>query len=130
MTSHFNRGSEKNKRRNLRKNATKAEVILWSRIRLKQINGFRFRRQYSIDSFIVDFFCPEVKLAIELDGDSHATQEAIDYDAARERHIEQLGVTFLRFTNKDIFENQEVVLNLITDKLDELKERKDQRQPL
>ncbi len=77
---------------------------------LEQLNGCKFRRQYSIGKFIVDFYCPEAKLAIEIDGDTHFTQELRPYDTARQKYIESKGIHFLRFTNKDITENIDGVL--------------------
>jgi very-short-patch-repair endonuclease len=71
MTKIFNKSSEKLKRQQLRNNLTPAELILWSRLRGKQIYNCKFRRQYSIDYFVIDFYAPEIKLAIEVDGESH-----------------------------------------------------------
>ena len=86
------------------------EKRIWARLRSRQVNGYKFRRQYSIGNFIVDFYCPEAKLAIEIDGDSHFDNEQRLYDIARQRYIEAKGIHFLRFTNKDITENVEGVL--------------------
>lgn len=71
MTIHCNKTSEKNKRRQLRNNATEAEKRLWQHLKGRQLDGFKFRRQHSIDSYVVDFYCPQVKLAVEIDGESH-----------------------------------------------------------
>ena len=120
MTKYFNKKSEKFKRRELRKNLTKAEEILWKHLKGKQISGFRFRRQYSIDKFVIDFYCPKVKLAIELDGSGHEEDHMHIYDNHREEIIRSLEVTFLRFKNIEIFGNLEKVLNNISDKLNEL----------
>jgi very-short-patch-repair endonuclease len=65
-----------------------AEVILWSRIKGKQLEGFKFRRQYSVDNFIIDFYCPALKFGIEVDGDSHFTEKTILSDKKRHHHIE------------------------------------------
>ena len=86
------------------------EKRIWARLRSRQVNGYKFRRQYSIGNFIVDFYCPEAKLAVEIDGDSHFDNEQRLYDIARQRYIEAKGIHFLRFTNKDITENIEGVL--------------------
>ena len=86
------------------------EKRIWARLRAKQLNGCKFRRQYSIGKFIVDFYCPEAKLALEIDGDSHFDDEQRQYDIARQRYIEAKGIHFLRFTNKDITENIDGVL--------------------
>ncbi len=113
MTKVFNKTSEKLKRRNLRQEMPQAEMMLWLRLRGKGLNGFKFRRQYSIGKFIVDFYCPQLKLAIEVDGDSHFTENAVKNDIERQNIIEAYGITFLRFTNLDIYENLENVLDSI-----------------
>jgi very-short-patch-repair endonuclease len=71
MAELYNRTSEKNKRQLLRNNMTQAETKLWSQLKEKQIEGCKFRRQYSVAQFVIDFYSPEMKLAIEVDGDSH-----------------------------------------------------------
>ena len=114
MTEYFNRSSEKEMRRRLRKEMPQAEVVLWTRLRGKQLFGKKFRRQYSVGPYSIDFYCPEVKLAIELDGDSHFTQEAKQYDAQRQQYIESFSIRFLRFTNQDVYENLDGVLEAIS----------------
>ncbi|NQT24205.1 endonuclease domain-containing protein [candidate division KSB1 bacterium] len=101
MTQIYNKTSEKMKRRVLRNNMTEHEIIFWSRLKNRQLEGFKFRRQYSVGPYILDFYCPEKKLAIELDGGGHFTEDGIEYDRVRQSEIEQLGVRFLRFTNSD-----------------------------
>ena len=92
----------------------KAEIILWSQIRAKQIKNCRFRRQYGIGKFVVDFYAPRQKIAIELDGDSHfESDQAESYDQSRERFIKSLGIKILRFTNSDIYESLDHVLEII-----------------
>ncbi len=71
MTSIFNRQQDKEKRRDLRRNMTKAEVLLWLQLKSRKMLGQRFLRQYGIDAYVVDFYCPKLKLAIEVDGESH-----------------------------------------------------------
>ena len=87
-----------------------AEIILWSQLRGRQLDGYKFRRQYSIDKFVVDFYCPELKLALEVDGDSHYVDGAKERDEERQKLIEDTGIKFLRFTNKDIYDNLNGVL--------------------
>ncbi len=89
---------------------TKAEVVLWSRLKGRQLLGLKFRRQHSIGPFILDFYCPELKLAIEVDGASHFLGDSPVYDAERQSYIENFGIRFLRFTNLDVLENIEGVL--------------------
>lgn len=90
-----------------------AEVLLWSKIRGKQICGCKFRRQYSVGPYVIDFYCPEFKLAIELDGDSHFGEGSERRDTARQVFIESFGIKFLRFSNEDVFRNLEAVLEAI-----------------
>lgn len=99
---------------------TQPEVILWSKLKGKNLGERKFRRQYSVDRFVLDFYCPELKIAIEVDGDSHASAEAVEYDKNREIHIKQFGILFLRFTNNEIRENLTGVLYKI---LEIVKER-------
>lgn len=97
MNKIFNIKPYQERRRQLRKNMTEAEVILWSKLRSRQVNNYRFRRQVGIGKYIVDFYCPELRLAIEIDGDLHfLEQKTIYYDKKRQREIESLGVKFLR----------------------------------
>ncbi len=86
-----------------------AEIILWSKLRNKE-SGYKFRRQYSVGPYIIDFYCPELKLAIEVDGGSHYNMEAELRDKERQKIVESYGFIFLRFTNKEIYENVEGVL--------------------
>jgi very-short-patch-repair endonuclease len=117
MTKIFNKTSEKGKRRRLRNSMTEEEVILWSRLKSRQVGGFKFRRQYGIGPFVVDFYCPERKLAIEVDGGGHFKDEAIKKDLKRQKFIEQFGIRFLRVTNIDIRKNLLGVLISIEDNL-------------
>ncbi len=84
--------------RTLRNNSTLGEILLWKKLRNKQMLGFDFHRQKPIDQFIVDFYCSELQLAIEIDGGSHNSDEAREKDNVRQQHLESLGVCFLRFT--------------------------------
>jgi prepilin-type N-terminal cleavage/methylation domain-containing protein len=113
MTKIFNRISEKIKRKTLRNNMPQAEVILWSKLKSKGLIGYKFRRQYSVGKFVIDFYCPKLKLAIEIDGDSHFAEGADIYDSEWQKMIESFGITFLRFTNREIYENIENVLENI-----------------
>jgi very-short-patch-repair endonuclease len=113
MTEFFNRSSEKELRRRLRNEPTPAEAELWSRLRRGQLRGHRFRRQYSIGPFCVDFYCVQAKLVIEVDGDTHFTPEAKQYDAQRQSYIEAFGIRFLRFTNVEVHDNLDGVLEAI-----------------
>jgi very-short-patch-repair endonuclease len=102
----------KNRRQELRKNQTDFEGIIWSKLRNKQCNGFKFFRQYSIGYYILDFYCPKLKLAIEIDGGQHATEQK-EYDRIRTRYLLTYGIRELRFWNNDIYENLEGVYQRI-----------------
>ena len=97
--------------RQLRKQGTLAEILLWKRIRNKQVCGYQFHRQVPIDRYIVDFYCHVLMLAIEIDGGSHLYKE--ESDQRRQKRLERLGVQFLRFTEMDVRKDIESVLRVI-----------------
>jgi very-short-patch-repair endonuclease len=97
--------------RNLRKESTLSEILLWKEIKTKQILGYQFHRQVPIDNYIVDFFCHELFLAIEIDGISHALKKT--YDEKRQQRLESLGVHFLRFDDLEVKFQMESVLSRI-----------------
>src|ERR1035437_575746 len=91
-------------RRKLRNGMTSAEVALWLMIKNRQLDGERFRRQFSIGHYVVDFYCPKYKLAVELDGAGHFTEPGEQYDAKRTEYLNSVGVRVLRFENFEVFE--------------------------
>ncbi|HUU30417.1 MAG TPA: DUF559 domain-containing protein [archaeon] len=94
--------------RNLRKNSTLSEVLLWQRLKKKQMLGYDFHRQKPIDEYIVDFFCPRLRLVIEIDGESHA--ERSEEDLSRQQSLESLGFHFLRSGDSEVKQNLTGVL--------------------
>ena len=112
LTLHFNRGGECQKRNALRRNATEAEQTLWRHLRGRQL-GIRFRRQYSVDAYVLYFYAPQAKLAVEVDGSSHFVGAARQYDQQRTTYLNRFGIAVLRFTNLDVVENTAGVLNVI-----------------
>ena len=92
MTEIFNKKEYVKKRQSLRKRMTRAEILLWSKLKGKQLLGLKFRRQYGVDSYVVDFYCTEIKLAIEVDGDVHGYNSRVLYDNQRHKNIEALGI--------------------------------------
>ena len=76
MVEHYNKPNMKQRRKVLRNAMTQAEIIVWSKLSRRQMHGYKFRRQYSVDQYVIDFYCPELKLAIEVDGDSHFMEAA------------------------------------------------------
>ena len=104
--------------RKLRKDATYAEKILWNAIRRKQL-GYEFHRQVPMKQFVVDFYCHELMLAIEIDGISHDIEDAKAKDDEREKIIESYGVTFLRFRDEIVKENPDSVVGEIKEWISE-----------
>ncbi len=119
MDQTYNKEILKEKRKILRGNMTEPERKLWQKIRNCQLNGYKFRRQYSIDSFIVDFYCPNKRLAIEIDGDSHYSESGRIKDRERDTVLSGLDIIVLRFTNKEVTENLEGVVEKIANELGE-----------
>ena len=114
MTKLFNTTSTKLHRRSLRKNQTDYEKIIWKYLRKKQICDVRFLRQYSVGKYILDFFCPSKKLAIEIDGGQHNSNPKIKRDKTRSVFLHANGIRVLRFWNNDIKQNISGVLHEIT----------------
>jgi very-short-patch-repair endonuclease len=109
----FNRKSLKSFRSALRNRSTPAEAALWEILKSKNLDGRKFRRQYSIDKYIVDFCCPFEKLVIELDGDPHGEYHKIQEDKNRDKYMESLGFTVLRFENRFVYQEPEYLKNEI-----------------
>src|SRR4030067_1832618 len=106
----------KERRRELRRNQTEAEKLLWARLRNKQIYGIKFFRQFSIGAYVLDFYSPTIKLAVELDGGQHAEKDAQEYDKVRSNYLEAQGIEVMRFWNNDVMRNMEGVLYKIAEK--------------
>jgi very-short-patch-repair endonuclease len=121
MTELYNQTSQREKRRSLRNDMPPAEKIVWSVLKGRQLEGCKFRRQYSIDVFVIDFYAPELKLAIEIDGDSHFQDGAQAYDAQREAFLKSKGTYFLRFTNQQVYNNLEDVTDAIAQTIFDLR---------
>ncbi len=92
---------------------TKAEEVLWRRVRARKVNGFKFRRQHPIDHYIVDFYCHECRLVVEVDGKIHEQNDNPDYDKYRTQVLSNAGLTVIRFTNDQVLRNTDFVLNEI-----------------
>ena len=97
----------------LRKNMTNTEEILWEKLKNKKLNGFKFRRQHAINQFIADFYCHKVKLVIEVDGGQHNAIEQKEYDIGRTEELNNFGIKVIRFTNNEIENNLDEVLEEI-----------------
>lgn len=110
-----NKPELKKYRRNLRNNLTPAEALLWKALKNKQLKGRKFRRQHSIGNFIVDFYCPFEKLAIELDGQFHFTPDGEEKDRIKTEYLNRQGIRVLRFENKVVWELPSAVLERIVE---------------
>ena len=105
--------------RELRKNATEPEKLLWNLLRNRALHDAKFRRQHPISSYILDFYCPEAKLAIELDGSQHLEENKAKYDKERTKILKEQGIKAIRFWNSDVTNRTEEVLNAIWEELEE-----------
>ncbi|USA53391.1 endonuclease domain-containing protein [Acinetobacter sp. C32I] len=95
----------------MRSNATEAEHLMWQLLRAKRFMNLKFRRQHVIAPYIVDFYCHELGLVIELDGSQHGAEDAIEYDAERTKFLEALDLKVVRYWNHEILKNTERVLD-------------------
>ncbi|MFC1577267.1 endonuclease domain-containing protein [Candidatus Omnitrophota bacterium] len=114
----------------LRKDQTDAERKLWSALRNRQLSGLKFRRQFPIGSYIVDFFSPEYKLGIEADGGQHYEDKGKRYDELRIRVLTEYGVKIVRFSDLDILKNIEGVCERIQDAIENRKDNSPHLNPL
>ena len=115
MTEIYSESLQKSRRRLLRASTTRAEAKLWRIIRNNQI-GYKVKRQFGVGPYIVDFFIAEVQLVIEVDGDSHFLPGADVQDQNREKDLRALGLEIIRFTDREIFESIECVIDLICER--------------
>ncbi|OGF62921.1 hypothetical protein A2926_02350 [Candidatus Giovannonibacteria bacterium RIFCSPLOWO2_01_FULL_44_40] len=113
MTQIFNKRSQIIKRKLLRRNTSLPENILWQALRNRKASGQKFKRQFSIGRYVVDFYCPELQLVLEIDGSYHAEKSTKDYDSEKHRFVESLGLSCLHFKNKDVEKN----INSVIDKI-------------
>mgnify|MGYP001588830071 FL=1 len=112
MPSIYNKSLFRDRRRELRTKPTRHEELLWYRVRNNQL-GYRFFRQYSVGPYILDFYCPKLLLAIEVDGDQHAEPEAVLYDKERELYLTGLDIMTIRFWNKEVMGDMDAVIGRI-----------------
>ena len=118
MKYPLNNPKFKQRRCNLRKNQTEAEKTLWQQLKNRKLNGIKFYRQYSAGPYILDLYCPKLRLAIELDGGQHADDDAKDYDEHRSKYLLTYGIKVIRFWNNDIMNNLEGVLSRIMEQIE------------
>lgn len=104
----------------LRKNMTLSEILLWKKLRDRKIFNTKFRKQHPIGMFIVDFYCHEYKLVIEVDGEVHNDKESGEYDLGRSAELNKFGIKVIRFTNDDVIYNIDSVITRILGVITEL----------
>ena len=114
-----NRKELREERRVLRTFGTAAEAVLWTALKARRLDGWRWRRQFSIGSYILYFYCPKAKLCVELDGASHFTPYGLEADSNRSQFLTQLGIRVLRFENKVLKETPELAIGAIREALKE-----------
>lgn len=107
----------KERRRELRRNQTDAEKAFWQQVRNQQFYGLKFFRQYSVGSYILDFYCPAIRLAVELDGGQHNLPDGMEYDEVRTAFLEGHRILVVRFWNHDVLSNIEGVLEKLSEKV-------------
>jgi very-short-patch-repair endonuclease len=112
-----NRRSQKSLRKLLRNSATSAETIVWKNLQGKKLLGKKFRRQVGIGRYIVDFYCPECRLGVELDGQKHFEPNVEEYQTERTRYLAGLGIELIRFENRAVHDDIELVLAAIEEAL-------------
>jgi very-short-patch-repair endonuclease len=105
--------SSNERRKQLRQNLTSAEALLWTNLKKSQLEGKKFRRQHGVGPYIVDFFCPECRLAVELDGERHMSLSGAEADERRTEFLKRFNVRLIRFENREVFDNLEGVLDEI-----------------
>ena len=129
MSVLYNHKMMEARRRELRQNMTEAEERFWSVVRRQQILNTKFRRQFSIHTYVVDFYAAIPRLAVEIDGDYHLEPEAVAYDFIRQVEIENCGITMIRFTNQEVFNDLDRVVLRLTNVLQELLTKRSHSSP-
>ena len=106
MKFPFNNKILRDRRRDLRKNQTKAEEKMWQMLRNRKFRRLRFVRQFSVGPYILDFYCPSIRLAIELDGQIHSKKDSQIYDQERTRYLENFNIKVVRFKNEEVIRKE------------------------
>ena len=114
MQTIMNKSDVTGNRKELRNHSTSAEATLWKMLKGKQIAGLKFRRQHSVGPYILDFYCPSLRLGIELDGNVHDDVIVQEHDWEREKYLKEIaGIHVLRFENEEVTSNTEAVIEVI-----------------
>ncbi len=123
-TQKYNRPEQKSLRRDLRKGGEAPEAVMWTLLKNRQLDGMRFRRQFGVGPYVLDFYCPEIKLGVELDGAPHFMSGNFGCDDVREEYLfREHGIRIVRFENRDLFYNQDGVVKVILSVIQKLKKR-------
>jgi very-short-patch-repair endonuclease len=104
---HYNYIAMKNRRKQLRNQANESEQIMWTKLRKSQL-GFKFTRQYSVDGYVMDFYCPKLRIGIEIDGGIHRSK--LEYDAYRDKYIKSYDIKVIKFSDQEVINNIDVVI--------------------
>ena len=126
ISNRRNQLDQKLLRQTLRNNATPAEACLWKELKGKQVNGLKFRRQFGFGPYVLDFYCPEIRLCIELDGEVHKSYDTEMYDIARTEFLQKNNVEVMRFDNDVVFRNTDGIVEEIKRYHEEWKVRMDE----
>ncbi len=113
ITTRHNVKEQTDLRKSLRNNATIPEAILWRRLKGKQVNGLKFRRQFGVGPYVLDFYCPEIRLSIELDGEVHNNYSVEEYDNIRTSFLNENNIREFRFKNDVVYHNIENIVEEI-----------------
>ena len=113
--THYNSPRLTKTRKSLRNNQTKPEQYLWEKLKNKQFHGMKFRRQHSIGRYILDFYAPEYKIALEIDGENYFETDQKEYDTLRTEFLNATGIQVIRYTNAEVIENRDWVLENLRD---------------
>ena len=111
MSDIHNKESLKSLRKSLRNNSTASEATLWKILSNRKIEGLKFRRQHSVGKFVLDFYCPELRLAIELDGELHSNPAVITKDNERDNYLEKFSINILRYENRWVYDYPEEIIS-------------------
>ena len=113
-----NQPEQLEQRKKLRHKSTPEEKALWLLLKGKQIEGLRWRRQFSIGCYILDFYCPAAKLCIEIDGIQHQSEENVEHDRRREAYLSREGIKVIRFPNCSVWSDSDMIIATILDNID------------
>ncbi len=122
MTILYNKSSELANRRELRKNMIWCEKIVWNYLRKRRFSGYKFRRQYSVGKYILDFYSTELRLALEIDGDVHEVPEQKEKDKTKDKVLEGYNIHVLRIKNDEIEGNPDMAFERLESKIKEIRE--------